>query len=244
MEIELKTGNARISSIHSLLLAFWKISIICHSLKFTLTIVMDVAQAKEMILKVADAVIAAEPELTDADRALGDGDHGVGMQRGMEAVKGKIRDQEFESLGKLFMTVGMAMTSSMGGASGAIFGTMFLKGGKVLAEKQNLDSEGFAAMLREGVEGVMARGGAKPGDKTMIDALMPAAERAEESKELPLAVAMAAAADGAEAGREASKDMIATMGRAKTLGERSLGKPDAGACSIAIILRTMADFAA
>ncbi|MEM9480321.1 MAG: dihydroxyacetone kinase subunit DhaL [Verrucomicrobiota bacterium] len=203
---------------------------------------LTVAEAKEMLLQVADKIIESEPILTDADRALGDGDHGIGMARGMNAVKEKLGDVDFESLDKLFMNMGMAMTSSMGGASGAIFGTLFMKGGKALAGKDTLDAEGLAALLKEGCEGVMARGGAKPGDKTMIDALNPAAEKAAEVLGSGLSKAAKAVAEAGEAGRDASCDMIATMGRAKTLGENSLGKPDAGACSIAIILRTISDF--
>ncbi|MEM0898279.1 MAG: dihydroxyacetone kinase subunit DhaL [Verrucomicrobiota bacterium] len=205
---------------------------------------LTVAEAKEMLLQIADKIIASEPELTDADRALGDGDHGIGMSRGMTAVKEKLGGVDFESLDKLFMNMGMAMTSSMGGASGAIFGTLFMKGGKALAGRDHFDAEGLAILLRSGCEGVMERGGAKPGDKTMIDALHPASEKAAEVTGEGLAAAAAAVAIAGEGGKHASCDMIATMGRAKTLGENSLGKPDAGACSIAIILRSISDFVA
>ena len=142
------------------------------------------------------------------------------------------------------MSMGMAMMSSMGGASGAVFGTLFRKGSKALKENETFDAAGLAEFLKAGTEGVMSRGGAKPGDKTMVDALQPAQEAAHLSSDKPLAEALADAAQAAEAGREASKDMIATMGRAKTLGDASIGHPDAGACSVAIILRSMATFAA
>ncbi len=201
-------------------------------------------QVGEMLLLVADRIIAAEPELTDADRNLGDGDHGLGMQRGLTAVKDKLEGAELASIDKVFTTAGMAMISSMGGASGAIFGTVFRAGGKAVAGAETFGSPELATFLQAALDGVMQRGGAKPGDKTMIDALHPAAEKAAEATGESLADAMAAVAAAAAAGRDASRDMIATMGRAKTLGQRSLGHPDAGACSVAIILAAMRDYLA
>ena len=205
---------------------------------------LNVEETTAMMVSVAEKIIESEPILTDADRALGDGDHGVGMERGMNAVKDKLAEGGFESIDKVFMAVGMAMMSSMGGASGAIFGTLFRGGGKAIGAVDTLDSAGMASLLREGCDGVMKRGGAKPGDKTMIDALDPAASAAETAKEQPLSEALASAAQAAEDGRDASKDMVATMGRAKTQGDGGVGKPDAGAVSVAIIVRQMADFAA
>ena len=204
---------------------------------------LTVDETVAMMASVADKIIESEPILTDADRALGDGDHGVGMERGMNAVKEKLAAGGFASVDKVFMAVGMAMMSSMGGASGAIFGTLFRGGGKAIGAQENLDAAGLRQLLDAGCEGVMTRGGAKPGDKTMIDALDPARQRAAEVEGGSLDAALDAVAAAAEAGRDASEGMIATMGRAKTLGEGSLGKPDAGAVSVAIILRQMADFA-
>ena len=199
-------------------------------------------QVRLMMLQVADAIIEAEPMLSQADRDLGDGDHGLGMKRGMEAVKAQLEPMEPTSVEQVFVTTGTAMMTSMGGASGAIFGTVFRAGGKALAGRAAFDAEGLALLLEAALEGVMKRGGAKPGDKTMVDALAPAAEKAQSVAGTPLPDAMEAVAAAAEAGRDASKDMIATMGRAKTLGERSLGHPDAGAVSVAIIFGTMRDF--
>lgn len=198
-----------------------------------------------MLLQVADKIIAAEPELSEADRRLGDGDHGIGMQRGMEAAKAKLAETPDEAtVGELFGAMGSAMMSSMGGASGVVFGSLFRAGSKALKESPTeFTSQGLADLLSSAGETVMKRGGAKPGDKTMLDALVPAAEKAAKCTGLPIADALDQAATIAEAGRDASCDLIATMGRAKTLGERSIGHPDAGACSVAIILRTMADAA-
>ncbi|MCB1233527.1 MAG: dihydroxyacetone kinase subunit L [Verrucomicrobiae bacterium] len=200
------------------------------------------AECRDMMLAVADAIIAAEPVLTDADRALGDGDHGIGMSRGMNAVKDKLAGQEFESVEKVFTTMGMAMMSSMGGASGAVFGTLFRAGGKALTGAESFGSRELAAFFTAASEGVQTRGGAKVGDKTMVDSLAPAAEKAVAVAESGLPEAIAAVADAAESGKEASKDMIATMGRAKTLGEKTLGHPDAGAVSVTIILSAMRDY--
>ena len=199
-------------------------------------------QVRLMMLRVADAIIEAEPMLSQADRDLGDGDHGLGMKRGMEAVKAQLEPMEPSSVEQVFVTTGTAMMTSMGGASGAIFGTVFRAGGKALAGRTAFDSEGLALLLEAALEGVMKRGGAKPGDKTMIDAVAPAAAKARESITLPLPAALTTVAAAAEAGKETSKTMIAQFGRAKTLGEACIGFPDAGACSVVIMLNTMRDF--
>jgi phosphoenolpyruvate---glycerone phosphotransferase subunit DhaL len=199
------------------------------------------AQVREMMLKVADAIIAAEPMLSQADRDLGDGDHGLGMKRGMEAVKAKL-EPAAASVEQVLADTGMAMMSSMGGASGAIFGTVYRAGGKANTGRAELDSEGLALLLEAALEGVQKRGGAKPGDKTMIDALAPAASKARAVAGQPLKDAIQAVAAAAEEGKEASKGMIAQFGRAKTLGEACLGFPDAGACSVVVMLNTMRDY--
>jgi len=198
-------------------------------------------EVKEMLNLVADRIIENEPMLSEADRNLGDGDHGLGMKRGMEAVKEKLA-AGVDSVEKAFANTGMAMMSSMGGASGAIFGTLWRNGGKALAGREAFDAQGLADLIKAGLEGVMARGGAKPGDKTMIDALHPAMLKAQEVTALPLHEAITAVAQAASDGCDASKAMIATMGRAKTLGEGSIGFPDAGACSVAVIFDAMRDY--
>ena len=135
---------------------------------------LEAPQVRLMVLRTADNIIAAEQMLSQADRDLGDGDHGLGMKRGMEAVKAKLDGMEPASVEEVFVTTGTAMMSSMGGASGALFGTIFRGGGKALAGRPSFDAEGLALFLEAALEGVMKRGGAKPGDKTMIDAIDPA----------------------------------------------------------------------
>ena len=201
-------------------------------------------EVKAMLLLACERIIAAEPQLSEADRNLGDGDHGLGMQRGMTAAAEKLNSGEIESVEKAFSTVGMAMMSSMGGASGAIFGTFFRNGGKALAGQDNLTSAGLAAFFRAGVEGVKQRGGAAVGDKTVVDAMEPAAACAEASVSLDLPAAIQAISDAALRGLEASKALVAKFGRAKTLGEACIGFPDAGAMSVTIIISAMSDYIA
>ncbi|MBX7206884.1 MAG: dihydroxyacetone kinase subunit L [Verrucomicrobiaceae bacterium] len=199
-------------------------------------------EVKAMLMLVCDRVIAAEPRLSEADRNLGDGDHGLGMQRGMTAAKEKLDAGDVESIEKAFATVGMAMMSSMGGASGAIFGTFFRNGGKALAGKAALDAAGLAAFFRAGVDGVKQRGGAAVGDKTVVDAMEPAAVKAAEVCAMGLADAIIAIATASESGMEASKALVAKFGRAKTLGDACIGFPDAGAVSVTVIVNAMRDY--
>lgn len=198
-------------------------------------------EVKAMLTLVADRIIAAEPVLSEADRNLGDGDHGLGMQRGMNAAKEKLSG---ESIEKAFSSVGMAMMSSMGGASGAIFGTMFRNGGKALAGKEEFDAACLALLLQAGLEGVKSRGGAAVGDKTIVDSLEPAAVKAQEVAGASLIDAVTAVEAAALEGLEASKAMVAKFGRAKTLGEGAIGFPDAGAMSLTVIVGAMKEYIA
>jgi dihydroxyacetone kinase-like protein len=201
-------------------------------------------EVKAMLILACERIIAAEPMLSQADRDLGDGDHGMGMERGMRAAIEKLNSGEVESIEKAFSTVGMAMMSSMGGASGAIFGTFFRNGGKALNGKDTFDAAGLAAFLKAGVDGVKQRGGAAIGDKTCVDAMEPAANKAAEVADQSLPEAITAVAAAADAGKEASKAMIAKFGRAKTLGEACIGFPDAGGCSVVVIIDAFRDFIA
>ncbi len=199
-------------------------------------------EVKAMLILACDRVIAAEPQLSEADRNLGDGDHGLGMQRGMTAAKEKLESGEVESIEKAFSSVGMAMMSSMGGASGAIFGTFFRNGGKALAGRESFDAGALAAFLQAGVDGVKQRGGAAVGDKTVVDAMQPAAEKAATVTSHSLPEAITAVNGAALQGLEASKTMVAKFGRAKTLGEACIGFPDAGAMSVTVIIGAFADY--
>jgi dihydroxyacetone kinase-like protein len=204
---------------------------------------MDALTAKNMMAYVAQKMVESEPVLTKFDQAIGDGDHGIGMERGFKAV-GELLESDYqpEDVSKLLLKIGTTMMSTMGGASGAIFGTLFRSGAKSIKGTKELDTAALATFLAGGLQGVYERGGAKPGDKTMIDALVAAAEKAEKSTG-SLTDSLPEIAKAAQQGVEATKDMIATTGKAKTLGERSLGHPDPGAMSMAFILQFMNEFA-
>lgn len=201
-------------------------------------------EVREMIIDLAHGMIASTDRLTQADKAIGDGDHGVGMARGFENVLQKVAGQEFSSIGQLYRTVGTAILTSAGGAAGAVFGTFFRGAAENVGDLDVLTSAIFCRMLFDGLRAVKNRGGAKAGDKTMIDALEPAAVESERWLSASLDEALAAASEAARLGMEKTREMVASIGKAKTLGERSLGHPDPGAVSMSLILQFMADFAA
>ena len=197
-----------------------------------------------MLVAVSQAIIDQTDVLTDADLAIGDGDHGIGMRRGFEAAMETLNGITEPEINVAFKATGMAILSNTGGAAGAVFGTLFRSGAKALADGDKIDAAAFAGFLEEGLAAVLKRGGVVEGQKTMVDALAPAARAARGAASGGLKKATAAAADGALQGVEASKGMIATTGKARSLGERSIGHPDPGAISISLILIAMRDFCA
>ena len=203
---------------------------------------LSLQEVREMIVSVSHKMIASKDRLTQADKAIGDGDHGIGMARGFENVLKRVEGQEFSSLEALFKTVGMALLTSIGGAAGAVFGTLFRGAAENLKGQDVLTAEVLSRMLQDGLKAVKDRGHAKPGDKTMVDALEPAAVEARNQEAAPLDVALAAIAEAARLGLEKTKEMVAAVGKAKTLGERSLGHPDPGAVSMSLILDFMKEY--
>ena len=202
---------------------------------------LTLEETKQMLLHVCRGMQASTDLLSEADRAIGDGDHGVGMARGFEAVQQKLMGQPTASIDELFKTVGTALLTSIGGASGAVFGTLFRGGAKNLAGRPAFDSAALSSLLSDGLRAVQERGKANVGDKTMVDALAPAAVSAQAMATTPLDQALPAAAEAARLGMEQTKQMIAAIGKAKTLGERSLGHPDPGAVSTYLMLKFMAE---
>lgn len=205
---------------------------------------LNLIETRAMLLYVSEKMEDSVDALTQADKAIGDGDHGIGMGRGFAAVRQKLDGASFNTLDELLKAAGMALVTSVGGAAGVIFGTLFRGGAKNLTGKTSFDSAALAAMLSDGLAAIEERGKAKPGDKTMIDALDPAATKAQALTALPLSEALPQVTEAAREGMEASKNMIATMGRAKTLGERALGHPDPGAVSTYFILKFMTEYIA
>jgi dihydroxyacetone kinase-like protein len=194
---------------------------------------LTVDTVKIRLIAACQAVIDNQDRLTKADQAIGDGDHGVGMTRGFKAAREALETKPSATLGDLFKNAGMAVMMKSGGASGAVFGTFLTGMGKAVGTGE-LDASGFAAALRQGLADVQARGRAKPGDKTMIDALVPAIDAAASAGDIEEAIR--AAAGAALTGVEATKTMVATTGKAKALGERSIGHPDPGAITLSILL--------
>lgn len=203
---------------------------------------LDAEQCRAMFLQLATAIIAAKDQLTQADQAIGDGDHGIGMARGFEAVFEALEQQQSNSIGDVLLTVGTQLMRTTGGAAGAIFGTFFRGAAKSLEGRSRLDTATAALMLAAGRDAVQQRGGAKAGDKTMLDALIPATQSLSSMTSAPLDEALTVAAEAARLGMEQTKQMVAATGKAKSLGERSLGHPDPGALSTCLMLRAMAEF--
>jgi phosphoenolpyruvate---glycerone phosphotransferase subunit DhaL len=174
--------------------------------------------------------------LVKLDTAIGDGDHGTNMDRGMRAAVEKLEATEGDDIGALLKAVGMALVSKVGGAAGPLYGTLFLQMGTASAGRDELDLAGWAGALEAGVKGVQARGKAEPEDKTMIDALLPALEALRAAEGEGLATALRRSADAAEEGMKATIPLEARKGRASYLGPRSVGHQDPGATSSYLLL--------
>ena len=192
-----------------------------------------------MFVHVARRIEESKDELTDADRATGDGDHGVVMARGFGAVRVRLEGGGFETAGDVVRAVGRELLSSMGGASGVLFATFFSAGA---TDGATFDADALRRLLVDGSAAVQARGKAARGDKTMLDALAPAAEKALELPQASLSALLLAATEAARGGVEQTTEMVARRGKAKALGERSRGHADPGALSSYLILRAMAEY--
>ena len=199
--------------------------------------------AVRLVQTFAATIAENKTYLTDLDSSIGDADHGINMDRGMQAVLGKIASLPAGDIGNLFKTVGMTLVSTVGGASGPLYGTLFLRLGTALAGRSELESEDWLEALTQAIEGVQARGKAVPNDKTMLDALMPARDALAKAiaDGATLSGALQASADAAEEGMKATIPLVARKGRASYLGERSAGHQDPGATSSNLLLHTVAD---
>jgi dihydroxyacetone kinase-like protein len=177
--------------------------------------------------------------LTDLDAAIGDGDHGINMSKGFKAVVEKLHTSPVKSWGDIFKLTGMALVSTVGGASGPLYGTAFIKASAVGTGKAELSIEDFKGILEAAINGIKMRGGADKGDKTMLDALIPALEAAKSGLEdnLPSIEVLKKAYEASEAGVEFTKTIAARKGRASYLGDRSIGFQDPGATSSTLLLK-------
>ena len=196
----------------------------------------------EVIRAIGSRIEAEKEFLTELDNVIGDGDHGINMARGFHAVEEKLNGLEDKDIGTILKMVGMTLVSTVGGASGPLYGTAFMKAGMSMAGKTKLEMEGFLSCMDEAIGGVQARGKAKQGEKTMLDAMIPAqqAMRQALSDGKDNRAVLAAGVAAARKGVEYTKTIIATKGRASYVGERSIGHQDPGATSFTDILEVIA----
>ena len=194
-----------------------------------------------ILLQIGEKIEEEKLFLTELDNVIGDGDHGINMARGFDAVKAKQPMMEGKDVGTILKTVGMALVSTVGGASGPLYGTAFMQAGKAMTGKMEIGMEDFLAIMDAAIAGVQMRGKSTTGEKTMLDAMVPAAEAMKkcyaESGDAKKAIDEGLSA--AKAGVEYTKTIIATKGRASYLGERSIGHQDPGATSFTLMLEVI-----
>jgi phosphoenolpyruvate---glycerone phosphotransferase subunit DhaL len=198
----------------------------------------------EWVVRVmAETVVANEAYFGDLDAVVGDGDFGYSMARGFEIVLSGWDEFDRTDISTFLKKVAVTITSRIGGTSGPIWGTGFLRAATTAAGENTLDADRIVAMLRAAVDGIKARGGAELGDKTLLDALIPATDAIEERAKAgsPAAESLRAAAVSARSAAEATRPMLAKKGRAAYTGERSVGSLDAGAVAVAVLLEALSE---
>jgi dihydroxyacetone kinase-like protein len=200
--------------------------------------VITQAQIIAWIQKSAEVITENRAYLTDLDAAIGDADHGANMDRGFKAVLGKIAEMEGKDIGTVLKTTAMTLISTVGGASGPLYGTFFLQTAAKAMGKTELTLQDWHAALQAGLDGIISRGKAQTGDKTMIDALAPAVQSLLLSidQNQPIPEALRSSAEAARIGMQATIPLVARKGRASYLGERSAGHQDPGATSMYLLL--------
>ena len=207
-----------------------------------ITEIVDGGALHSWIREFARLIVEQKDLLTTLDAAIGDADHGTNMDRGMTAVTAALADDPPTSAAGVLKLTGMRLVSTVGGASGPLYGTAFLRMAAAAGTDTELDAAGFAKALRAGLDGVVARGKAEAGDKTMYDAFAPAVDALDAGLDAgrSLSEALRAAQAAAEAGRDATIPMLARKGRASYLGERSVGHQDPGATSVTLLITAAA----
>jgi phosphoenolpyruvate---glycerone phosphotransferase subunit DhaL len=191
------------------------------------------------IHRFADVITERREELTRLDTAIGDADHGTNMYRGMRAAVERVDALDGDDISAALKGVGMALVSKVGGAAGPLYGTMFLQMANAAGDASEVDLAGWTQMLQAGLKGVQMRGKAEPGDKTMVDALIPAVEALESAQDLDSG--LQEAADAAQRGMQATTPLVARKGRASYLGERSKDHQDPGATSTYYLYKSAAE---
>jgi dihydroxyacetone kinase-like protein len=191
----------------------------------------------------ASAISENRDYLIQLNSVTGDADHGANMDRGFRAVIARMPEISHQDIGTIFKTVGMTLQSTIGGAAGPLYGTFFLQAGRKAAGKMELNLDDWCIALEAALDGVVMRGNAEPGDKTMVDALFPAVNALKQAAEenIPLRQALIQSAEAAKMGMEQTTQLVARKGRASYLRERSAGHQDPGATSMFLILKAAAD---
>ena len=201
----------------------------------------DGAAFTRFVTTFADRIHERRDELTQLDSAIGDADHGINMDRGFTAVRAKLDGGGTETLGAAAKLVGMTLISTVGGASGPLYGTFFLRLATAFGDDATTDTTGLGTALRAGLEGVRARGKAELDDKTMVDAMTPAIDAYDSAARDGVGAALSAAATAAAEGRDRVTPLVARKGRASYLGERAMGHQDPGATSTTILFESLRD---
>lgn len=199
----------------------------------------DQKKVVEILMSMGKVMEENKEFLTDLDNTIGDGDHGINMARGFAEVEKQTGGFADKDIGSILKAVGMTLVSKVGGSSGPLYGTAFMKAGMTIGAKNEIGIDDFLSGLEVGIEGVKARGKSTTGEKTMLDAMVPALEAMKEKKGQGADVKeiLLAGVAAAEEGVEATKPMVATKGRASYLGERSVGHQDPGATSFTLLLK-------
>jgi dihydroxyacetone kinase-like protein len=199
------------------------------------------AGSGDIVLELADEIVRNRAYLSEIDGKIGDGDHGVNMAKGFGLTADRIRGKDL-TLAAALDTLGTVLMTEIGGSMGPLYGVMFIQFAEIIEGKADIDAPTFGAMLASGLDGIQSIGSAKVGDKTLLDTLVPAiaAFNAALAAKASFADALDALIVGAETGRDSTRDMMARIGRASRLGERSIGVLDAGATSCALILKALA----
>lgn len=198
-------------------------------------------QMKRMLINVTDEIVKNEPYLTEIDTIIGDGDHGTGMKRGFIALRAMLENKDFETVSSLFHATGLELVKTMGGASGVLFGTMFIGGLSKIGTSNIVTVNELAVFFESAYLEIQRRGKARAGQKTMLDALIPAAESLKESAELDFNIeeSLKRAYDAAVDGVDETKGMKARVGRSKNFQDHTIGWPDPGAISISLIFKAL-----
>lgn len=196
----------------------------------------------QMILRIAAVMEEQKDFLTELDNVIGDGDHGINMARGFSEVEKKIDSLQDKDIGAILKGVGMTLVSTVGGASGPLYGTAFMKAGMTIGAKNEIDMAEFLAAFGAAIEGIKVRGRSVVGEKTMLDAMVPAYEAMQAAAETGESVkaVLDRGVAAARSGVEHTKELVATKGRASYLGERSVGHQDPGATSFTAMLEVIA----